>query len=26
MRTQLTTRALREHFDLMSTGITGRPH
>jgi flagellar basal-body rod protein FlgB len=24
MRTQLTTRALREHFDLMSTGITGR--
>jgi flagellar basal-body rod protein FlgB len=24
MRTQLSTRALREHFDLMSTGITGR--
>jgi flagellar basal-body rod protein FlgB len=24
MRTQLTTRALREHFDLMSMGITGR--
>ncbi len=25
MRTQLTTRALRDHFDLMRTGITGRP-
>ncbi|MEM1042279.1 MAG: flagellar biosynthesis protein FlgB [Bacteroidota bacterium] len=24
MRTQLTTRALREHFDLLRTGITGR--
>ncbi len=24
MRTQLTTRALREHFDLMRTAITGR--
>lgn len=24
MRTQLATRALREHFELMSTGITGR--
>jgi flagellar basal-body rod protein FlgB len=24
MRTQLATRALREHFDLMRTGITGR--
>ena len=24
MRTQLTTRALREHFDLMRTGIVGR--
>ncbi len=24
MRTQLTTRALREHFKLMRTGITGR--
>lgn len=24
MRTQLATRALREHFDLMQTGITGR--
>ena len=23
-RTQLATRALREHFDLMRTGITGR--
>ncbi len=25
MRTQLATRALREHFDLMRTGITGQP-
>lgn len=24
MRTQLVTRALREHFDLMRMGITGR--
>jgi len=24
MRTQLVTRALREHFELMRTGITGR--
>ncbi len=24
MRTQLTTRALREHFDLLRTGIIGR--
>ncbi|MFW5973297.1 MAG: flagellar basal body rod protein FlgB [Bacteroidota bacterium] len=24
MRTQLSTRALREHFNLMQTGITGR--
>lgn len=24
MRTQLTSRALREHFKLMRTGITGR--
>lgn len=24
MRTQLSTRALREHFDIMRTGITGR--
>lgn len=24
MRTQLTARALREHFDLLRTGITGR--
>lgn len=24
MRTQLGSRALREHFDLMRTGITGR--
>lgn len=24
MRTQLTARALREHFDLMRTAITGR--
>ena len=24
MRTQLTTRALREHFDMVRTGITGR--
>lgn len=25
MRNQLSTRALREHFKLMRTGITGRP-
>ena len=25
MRTQLGARALREHFDLVRTGITGRP-
>lgn len=25
MRTQLASRALREHFDLVKTGITGRP-
>jgi flagellar basal-body rod protein FlgB len=25
MRTQLATRALRDHFDLLRTGITGRP-
>ncbi len=24
MRTQLTSRALREHFDILRTGITGR--
>lgn len=24
MRTQLTSRALREHFELLRTGITGR--
>lgn len=25
MRTQLASRALREHFDLLRTGITGNP-
>jgi flagellar basal-body rod protein FlgB len=25
MRNQLASRALREHFELMRTGITGRP-